>query len=125
MNYIAGGVEWSKTQMDILRLFARAAYQGDPQLGERLVRPVADTMLAMVEEILLSAIERGEVRDDLPPETLARYVHAFTIAAGDSLLMPYLNEYFQVYEGRPDSAQITGTLIDLLIEGIAPRGESG
>ncbi len=122
--YIAGGVEWSKTQIQILRLFARAAYQGDPDLEERLVRPIATTMRQFLEELVRQAVARGEVRADLDIDTLTRYLHTFTIAVGDSLLMPYLNTYFQVYEGEPDPMAISSQLVDLLIRGITPAENS-
>jgi AcrR family transcriptional regulator len=89
--YIAGGIEWSHMYMDMLRLFARAAYHGDPELAETLVRPIATLLREMIRDMLAQAAERGEVRDDVDLEATERIIHALTIAVGDGQLLPYLN----------------------------------
>jgi hypothetical protein len=106
----------------LLRLFARAAYQGDPELAEPLVRPIADLLREMVHEILSQARERGEIRPDVDLEAAARLVHALTIAVGDSQLLPYLNAYFQVMDDGMEPERIQSALAALVLEGIgAPR----
>src|SRR5512137_2928482 len=50
--YLTSGIEWSRTQVGFLQLFARAAYQGDPQLADKLVRPVATTLRQMIHDLL-------------------------------------------------------------------------
>jgi AcrR family transcriptional regulator len=120
--YLSGGVEWSRMHVGLLRLFARAAYQGDPELAEPLVRPIADLLREMVHEILSQARERGEVRPDVDLEAAARLVHALTIAVGDSQLLPYLNAYFQVMDDGMEPERIQSALAALVLEGIgAPR----
>jgi AcrR family transcriptional regulator len=94
--YLAGGIEWSRAYGSMLKLFARAAYHGDPEMAESLVRPIATLLRGTVHDMLTQAAERGEIRDDVDMEATARVVHALTIAVGDSQLLPYLNIYFQV-----------------------------
>ena len=45
--YLQGGLEWTREQLGFARFFAAAAYQGDPQLAESVVRPIASQMRRM------------------------------------------------------------------------------
>jgi AcrR family transcriptional regulator len=116
--YLAGGVEWSQTMMVLIMFFARAAYQGDPALGEQVVRPVADSMRRTVNDMLTQAIARGEVRDDIDLEATARVIHALTIAVGDAQLLPYLNTYFQVAGEDMPPERTLQAMLDLVMSGI-------
>ena len=116
--YLAGGVEWSQLFAGFVQLFARAAYQGDPELQEELVQPVADLLRDIVKEMLTQAVQRGEVRPDLDLEATSRILHALTIAVGDSQLLPYLNTYFQVYDGDHPTVEVTEAMIEMVLGGI-------
>ncbi len=118
--YLTGGLEWSQTLMGLIQFFGRAAYQGDPILAEKVVRPVADAMRETMREILLAARERGELRSDLDLEAAARAVHAWTIALGDSQLLPYLNNYFQVSDETIPFDRSLAAAIDILVRGLSP-----
>lgn len=119
--YLAGGVEWSQAYASLLRLFARAAYQGDPELNEQLVRPIATTLREMTGDILRQAAARGEIRPDLDLEATARVVNALMIAVGDSQLFPYLNTYFQVTDDDVPPERIVEAVVSLIVSGIGPR----
>jgi AcrR family transcriptional regulator len=119
--YLSGGVEWSGMYTSFLRLFARAAYHGEPALTDTLVRPVATTLREMVNDILAAAQARGELRDDLDLEAATRLVHALTIACGDSQLLPYLNDYFQVTGDAVDAPRMTAAFVGLVLKGIGRR----
>jgi AcrR family transcriptional regulator len=119
--YLAGGVEWSRTQAGLLQLFARAAYQGDPELAERVVRPIATTLREMVSEILSQAAARGEIRRDVDIEASTRIVHALMVAVGDSQIFPYLNTYFQVTDEEMAPERALEALIALILHGVAPN----
>lgn len=116
--YLAGGVEWSQAYMGLLRLFVRAAYHGDPELAESLVRPIATLLREMVHEMLTQAVARGEIRADVDLEATARIVHALTIAIGDSQLLPYLNTYFQVVGVDVPPERALEALLSLVFHGI-------
>ena len=116
--YLVGGVEWSQMYAGLLRLFARAAYQGDPELSETLVRPIADLLRDMIGEMLVQAAERGEIRDDVDLEAATRLVHALTVVAGDSQLLPYLNTYFQVVGEEVPPERMLQALTSLVLQGI-------
>jgi AcrR family transcriptional regulator len=94
--YLSYGIEWSGTQIGLIRFFGRAAYHGDPHLAESMVRPVALAMRKMVGDVLSAARERGELRADLDLEAASRLVNLWMIALADSQLLPYLNNYYQV-----------------------------
>src|SRR5512138_462353 len=94
--YLIGGLEWGQTALGLVRFFGRAAYQGDPDLAEQVVRPIATVMRETMHEILTQAQARGEIRSDVNIETATRVMNALMIVIGDSQLLPYLNTYFQV-----------------------------
>jgi AcrR family transcriptional regulator len=121
-TYLTGGVEWSRAQAGLLQLFARVAYQGDPDLGEYLVRPIATTLREIVHDILTQAAARGEIREDVDLEATTRIVHALMIAVGDSQLLPYLNTYFQIEGDDCPPERILESLIALIVRGIGTDG---
>jgi AcrR family transcriptional regulator len=123
--YLAGGIEWSQAYAGLVRLFARAAYHGDPELAESLVRPIATLLVEMVRDMLAQAVERGEVREDVDLEATARIVHALTIAVGDSQLLPYLNTYFQVTDGELSPERALEALLELVLRGIGKPEHKG
>jgi len=116
--YVTGGVEWSQLFTGFVQLFARAAYQGDPELQERMVRPVANILREIIHDMLLHAVERGEIRADIDVEVTSRVIHALTIAVGDSQLLPYLNTYLQVSDDEIPPSQTTEAMVDIIITGI-------
>ncbi len=116
--YLTGGLEWSQTMLGLIQFFGRAAYQGDPLMAEKVVRPVADAMRLTLFEILQAAQERGEIRADLDLEAAARAVNAWMIALGDSQLLPYLNNYFQVTTETVPFERALSSAIDLLVRGL-------
>ena len=119
-SYLTGGVEWSQTQAGLVHFFVRAAYHGDPEMADRVVRPIANTMRQMMHRMLTRAIERGEVRPDLDLEATARAVNALMIAVGDSQIMPYLNTYFQVTDDEVSPERLLDALLDFILHGIGP-----
>jgi AcrR family transcriptional regulator len=123
--YLSGGIEWSRTFLGLLKLFARAAYHGDPELAEPLVHPIAALLRDMVGDILKAAADRGEIRADVDLEATTRLVHALTVAVGDSQLLPYLNNYFQVVGDDLPPERALEALVTLILEGIGTASGSG
>ncbi len=119
--YLLGGIEWSQTQVGLVQFFARAAYHGDPELAESVVRPVAEVMRRTIYDILAQAAARGEVRADVDLEATARVVNALLIAVGDSQLLPYLNTYFQVMDTEISPTRILEAALTLILQGIGPE----
>lgn len=121
--YVVGGVEWSKTQAGLVQFLARAAYQGDPVLADRVVRPVGTVMRETVHAILAQAAARGEIREDVDLEATTRVVNALMIAVGDSQLLPYLNVYLQVNDEDVSPERILEALVALILHGIGSKEE--
>jgi AcrR family transcriptional regulator len=119
--YLTGGIEWSQTQMGLIQFFARAAYQGDPALADQVVRPIASTAREMVHHILSQAVTRGEIREDVDLEAMTGIVHALMLTVGDSILLPYLNAYFQIETPEVSRESTQEALVDLILHGIAAR----
>jgi len=117
--YLVGGIEWSRAEAGLLQFFARAAYQGDSELADRLVRPIANTLKDMVGDILHQAAQRGEIRPNVDLEATTNLIHALTVIAGDSQLLPYLNHYFQILDARVTPERSLETLVDLVMVGIS------
>jgi len=116
--YLLGALEWGRTAAGLVRFFGRAAYQGDPVLAERVVRPVATQMRETVQEMLAQAAQRGEIRPDVDGEAAARLVNALFIAIGDSQLLPYLNTYFQVSDESLSPERVNTALVKFILRGI-------
>lgn len=121
--YITGGLEWSQTETGLVRFFARAAYQGDPSLTESVVKPMASAMRNMVEQMLTQAMERGEIRSEIDLEATIRVINALMISVGDSLLFPFINEYFLVTDDDMPIERVLDALIDVVIRGIGKTGD--
>jgi AcrR family transcriptional regulator len=117
--YLTYGIQWSQTQQGFIQFFGRTAYHGDPEMAEKVVRPVAQAMREIMQEMLTSANRRGELRPDIDVEAAARVVNAMTIAVGDSQLLPYLNNYFQVTDESVPLERIIPALVDMVMNGIA------
>lgn len=116
--YLSGGVEWTQAQLGMARLFAKAAYQGDPELADKLVRPIAAAMLTMVHAILAAAQERGEIRKEINLETTARLVNAQIITFADAQLIPHLDHYYLYYDEERTPEHVLDTFFDLLLNGL-------
>jgi AcrR family transcriptional regulator len=123
--YLLGGLEWSRTQTNLVRFFLRAAYGGDSYLQETLVLPIAQAMLDLIKAMLSQAQQRGEIREDLDVEANARVIHAWTLAIGDSQLLPYLNTYMLVTDQEVNSKRALSAMLDTLLNGIGPTKEVG
>jgi AcrR family transcriptional regulator len=124
MAYLLGGLEWSRTQMGLVRFFLRATYQGDPILQKRVVDPISEVMLEIVREMLKQALARGEVREDIDLEATTRVVHALMIAVGDSQLLPYLNSYLRVTDDEIGPERTMEALLDLVSTGIGAKASA-
>jgi AcrR family transcriptional regulator len=122
--YLTGGLEWSQMQVGLVQFFLRGAYQGDPEIGDRLVRPVGAALRETVHEMLVEAQQRGEVRREIDLEAAARIINTLMIAVGDSLLLPYLDTYYQLSDGEMPLDRLLETLLDLILSAVAPKGIS-
>ncbi len=121
--YVSGGIEWSRAEAGFLRLFARAAYQGDPELAQSLVLPISDKLREMVSEMLTQAARRGEIRPQVDLEAITRLIYGLSIVVGDSQLLPYLNSYFQVISPEVTPERIRAAMLDLIQFGITGASE--
>jgi AcrR family transcriptional regulator len=121
--YLMGGLEWGQTAMGLVRFFGRAAYQGDPDLAERVVRPIATVMRETMQEILTQAKARGEIRPEVDIEAAARLLNGLAIVIGDSQLLPYLNTYFQISDEKVSLDRIADTFLDFIQNGIAAEAK--
>ncbi|NTU65867.1 MAG: TetR/AcrR family transcriptional regulator [Chloroflexi bacterium] len=116
--YLNTGVEWGQTQLGMIQFVARAAYHGDPDLADRVVKPIGTAMRTIVHEMLAAGVARGEVRSDIDLEATTRAVNAALIAIGDSQLLSYLNNYFQVTDRKVSTRRVTDALVALILRGI-------
>jgi AcrR family transcriptional regulator len=117
-SYLSFGLEWGQTETGLVRFFGRAAYQGDPDLAERLVRPIAIVMRDLLRDLLVQAAARGEIHPDVDLEAAARLVNVLVIAVGDSQFLPYLNTYFQVSGDSMPPERVLDAVLPLILRGI-------
>jgi AcrR family transcriptional regulator len=120
--YLTGGVEWGRMMQGLVQFFGKAAYEGDPRLAEKVVRPVAVAMREMTQAILLAAQARGEVRPDIDLEAAARVINAWVIPVADSQLFPYLNLYFQTSDENIPFQRTLDAFLDILENGLMAKG---
>lgn len=118
MAYFRGNLEWSQTQPAFVQFYTRAAYQGDPDLSDHVVRPIATVLRQSVHGILARAEQRGELRPGVDLEAAARVVYAMLIAVVDPMLLPYLNAYFQVTDEDMTTERVLAAAVDLILKGI-------
>ena len=118
MAYFQGNLEWSQTQPAFVQFYTRAAYQGDPELSDNVVRPIATVLRQSVYGILARAEQRGELRPGLDLEATARVVYALLLAVVDPILLPYLNAYFQVTDDDMAAERVLATAVELILKGI-------
>lgn len=123
--YLMGGVAWSQTQVGLVQFFGRAAYQGDPELVEQVVSPVATVLRKTVGEMLAQAAARGELRADVDLDATARVVNALMLAIGDSQLLPRLNSYFQVSDEEMPLERVIEALVALVMRGVGTEEDQG
>ena len=116
--YLSVGLEWGKTEAGLVRFFGRAAYQGDPVLAERLVRPVAEAMRNITFAMLEEAVKRGEIRPEVDVEAASRLVNGLMIVVGDSQMLPYLNTYFQITDEKVTPEHILDTLVPFILKAL-------
>ncbi len=109
--YLRGADEMDKEYQGYIRYFTRAAYQGEPALTERIVRPIAQVMLDMTRSILIAAQSRGEIRTDIDLEAMARLVNSLVIAVYDAQLLPHLNTYYQLTDENMARERILDNLM--------------
>ncbi|MGC4118618.1 MAG: TetR/AcrR family transcriptional regulator C-terminal ligand-binding domain-containing protein [Myxococcales bacterium] len=125
--YVEAGCDWAKDQAEVMRLFARAAYHGDPSLTEKLVRPVAKAMRDLVRAMLEAAARRGETDPALDLDAVAGVVHSLTAVMGDAQMLPHLGAYLQLTDETIDAGRSLREALALLLRGLerkpeAPRG---
>jgi AcrR family transcriptional regulator len=117
--YVEAGCDWAADQSEVMRLFARAAYHGDPSLTERLVRPVGQAMRGLVRAMLDAAAARGEVHAALDLDATAGVIHALTAVLGDARMLPHLDAYLQLQTKSVDSDRALREGLALLLRGLA------
>ncbi len=120
--YLSGGIEWSQMQVGMIQFFLRAAYHGEPELADRVVRPVAVILQDTMRDMLTAAVERGEIRPDVDLEAAVRIVNTLMIAIGDSQLLPYLNNYYLVNDENVPNDRLMDALVALIMGGIGGKG---
>jgi AcrR family transcriptional regulator len=123
--YLSVGIEWGQIETGMVRFIGRAAYQGDPDLVERVVRPIATVMREMIRDLLAQASARGEIRTEVDMEASARLVNLLMIAFGDSQLLPYLNTYFQASGEAVPAEQVGAALVPFILQGIGKETHHG
>jgi len=115
--WLAGGVEWSGSYSAVMRYFARAAYDGDPAVNTRLVRPIAAAMLEAMTAMVTAASERGELRAGIDPVVAASVLHGALSAIIDASMLPHLGGY--LLPGPTTAAETTAAAIDILVRGLS------
>jgi AcrR family transcriptional regulator len=121
--YLFTGMEWGATERAMFRFLGRAAYEGDPALADRAVRPIATAMRELTRDILDAAAARGEIRGDIDFEAVARIVNGITLPVIDAQLLPHLNVYFQLTDDSMPAERVLEALVDFIVTAVSPPEE--
>ena len=118
--YLSVGVAWGRTEAMVVRFLGRAAYQGDPSLAERAVRPIGTAMRELTRDMLRAAAERGEVRSGLDLDAASRLVNLMCVTLADSQLLPYLNVYWQAIDESMPAEKLLDAFVDFVLAAVQP-----
>jgi AcrR family transcriptional regulator len=118
-SYILDGIRFCRSQKSITRFLTLSAYQGDEQISESVVRPIAVVMRQSVRDLLQDALDRGEIRSDVDLEAASRAVNVLLIALGDSQITPNLNTYFQVSDKDVPFERTLDAALDMILRGLS------
>jgi len=116
--YVTEGIKLSRAKISIVRFAGQAAYQGDPELRDRLVKPIAAEFRQTIECMLEAARERNEIRADVDLMSAARSINGLLIVLIDSQILPYLNHYFQISDDVMPFEEVLDSTIDMILMGI-------
>jgi TetR/AcrR family transcriptional regulator len=112
--YLQGGYEMEQEFRGYIRFFTKAAYQDDPEVTEKIVKPVAEVMLSITREMIEIARSRGEIRPDVDLETAARLINTMIIAVYDAQFIPTLNTYYQLTGNNVSAERIRDSLLSFI-----------
>ncbi len=116
--YISEGGELVRITVGICPLLWGSRLSRRPAVRSTVVRPIATVLRNMVEDMLRSAVEKGEVKADLDVDAVVRVLHTLTIAIGDGLIFPQLMNYYQLTDGGISPQRIYAAFTDLVMHGI-------
>jgi AcrR family transcriptional regulator len=116
--YVEGGCDWMTQQRSLMKLFVRAAYGGDSELAECLVRPLAASMRGLLMHLLKCAAARGELRAEANLDAAVSILHVLTVALGDARLIPSLDAYLQLHSRTEAQESDVRALIAVALNGI-------
>jgi AcrR family transcriptional regulator len=110
---LAGFCAWAGEHDPFARVLVRECLMGTPGLYPRVIR-AEDPLVAELEASLRQGSARGELRDDVPAELLARTIAGLTDLA--------LVEHWASDDGTPNLKEIPELVLTLLL---GPRSGAG
>jgi AcrR family transcriptional regulator len=110
---LAGFCAWAGDHDPFARVLVRECLMGTPGLYPRVIR-AEDPLVAELEASLRQGSARGELRDDVPAELLARTIAGLTDLA--------LVEHWASDDGTPSLKEIPELVLTLLL---GPRSAAG
>jgi AcrR family transcriptional regulator len=116
--YVTEGIRLSRAQISIMRFAGQAAYQGDPELRDKLVKPMATEFRLTIERMLEAARKRNEIRAGVDIKATARAINGLLIVLIDSQILPYLNHYFQVSDDGMPFERVLDSTVEMILMGI-------
>jgi AcrR family transcriptional regulator len=119
-TYFQGGEAMTRDYRGYIGYFTRAAYQGDPVLVEKVVKPVAAAMLEMTRTILQAARLRGEISREIDFEAMARLVNTLLIAVYDARFLPHLNVYYQLSAPEIPPQRVMDNMLNMIDKALRP-----
>ena len=97
-QYMEYGLKMNDEQRGLYLFLAGAVYKGDGKFSKQVVTPIAEALKGLIRKIVEKGAAEGEIRDDIPVSTIVSIINMFLLSAGDSIILPGLNDYF-LYAG--------------------------
>ncbi len=110
---LASDVAWARKHEAFARVLLREIFTADPRFYPRVIEAAAP-FISRVRSILADGVSRGEIRPQPPPEELA----LLFVGLGDLALI----QNWGSGGAWPQLDQLPELVVDLFLDGAAPRG---
>jgi hypothetical protein len=118
-SYVKQVLDIGREEPALVILWSKAAYEGDPSISDRWVKPISAAIRKLHRSILLSAMDKGELRRDIDLDIAISALDALTAAFFDSHFEPRINAYFGMSREGSSPSEDWSRLSRILMFGIS------
>jgi AcrR family transcriptional regulator len=126
--YLTYSIAWCRREPTMTRIFAAAAYHlaleeaeaggASTNIDESIVRAIAGPVQQVVRTLVEAASRRGELRRGVDVENASRVLNVLMISVIDAALLPGLNLYYRLLDGRHGTKRVIEAAVTLACQGL-------